>query len=471
MNKLVTTLKIFLFLFISQMAGAESFLEIENPNIWDRKWQIKTGIYRVMKSGQIGIVDENDKILVPVLYDQVYDLDEEGYVRVLKDMKIGLFHLEKGLILPVEYDQIWPFEDKRTKVLKDKHFGYINPDGSILIPVEYHHIWSFEDGYAKVMKNGKIGLINIEGHIVLPPVYMEIEILASDRIKVIDEDEIFFVDSSGKYIGTEEKDAKEKQNTDDSKLTAPRISYSASSDDIQSESNHKQTKKVIHKKHYTTSYYNYRFRGNLKGINLGLSGLMKSGFKEGMPEGYEALAPIHSKSLVFSIYPFQKSLTLIGPNAGIVTALGLEFQNYRFNPEKFNEINQLVNEWFPFTNENPDVKKSKLVNLYLNVPLMLELKINDGRARHTALYLSAGIIGSLHLKSHTKIVYYGEDGRSNTRKKHDSFDINTFHYSYLLRAGVKQIGIFATYSPQSVFRKGKGPEVYPYSVGISYNFY
>jgi len=53
-------------------------------------------------------------------------------------------------------------------------------------------------------------------------------------------------------------------------------------------------------------------------------------------------------------------------------------------------------------------------------------------------------------------------------KDRSSFNINAFEYAATARVGYKDVGLFATYSLTPLFESGKGPELTPFSIGISF---
>jgi hypothetical protein len=140
--------------------------------------------------------------------------------------------------------------------------------------------------------------------------------------------------------------------------------------------------------------------------------------------------------------------------------MGLNFNNYRFdNPytlQKGTNITEAVSL-------NPDgLSKTKLAISYLNVPLLFEFQIpvnqNEGR-----LFVNAGLVGGVKIGSHTKVKY------GDTKDKDRSgFNLNSFKYAATARVGYKDISLYATYSLNPLFQTGKGPELTPFTVGISF---
>jgi len=70
-------------------------------------------------------------------------------------------------------------------------------------------------------------------------------------------------------------------------------------------------------------------------------------------------------------------------------------------------------------------------------------------------YFSGGIIGGLKLGSHTKVKL-----NSYKEKAHVDFNISTF------RIGYRGINRFGTYYYTTFFKGNRGPEMFPFTIGI-----
>ncbi len=125
-----------------------------------------------------------------------------------------------------------------------------------------------------------------------------------------------------------------------------------------------------------------------------------------------------------------------------------------------------------------------LFNLYDNSWILSKkaIKKND-------FYISAGLIGSLRINSHSKRYYdelnkefdvlqYDKQTQDFVKigtatspdypkvKKFDDFYLNPFRLDATARIGWGRVNLFATYALTPMFRKNKGPELYPWSIGI-----
>ncbi len=165
----------------------------------------------------------------------------------------------------------------------------------------------------------------------------------------------------------------------------------------------------------------------------------------------------HNKSMEVNINLFKHSIGLQKNNndIGLVTGLGLNFNNYRFS----NNIT-LKNEGgyvAPIVITDPGLQKTKLSTSYLTVPLLLEIQQPGG----PGLWMSAGVIGGIKMASHTKVKI------NNTKEKdHNDFNINPFRGGATARLGYKGFYIFGTYYFTPFFKDGRGPAMEPFTIGF-----
>ena len=94
---------------------------------------------------------------------------------------------------------------------------------------------------------------------------------------------------------------------------------------------------------------------------------------------------------------------------------------------------------------------------------MLELQLPV--TGNSTINLGAGVIGAVKLGSHTKVVYY-DDGKQKERTS-DDFSLNVLRYGVTARAGYEMIQVYGTCYLSQLFENGKGPELYPFEVGIA----
>jgi len=151
---------------------------------------------------------------------------------------------------------------------------------------------------------------------------------------------------------------------------------------------------------------------------------------------------------------------------GLVTGMGLEISNYHF--DKGNNIYENaagnIEEYdITVTKPNASVDKSKLKTTYLTVPALLEFQVPMGKEK---FYISGGVIGGVKIGSKTKMVYTVNGDKQKDKVK-DDFNLRSLRYGYTAQIGFDNISLYATYYPTSLFEDNKGPELYPFAIGIS----
>lgn len=122
---------------------------------------------------------------------------------------------------------------------------------------------------------------------------------------------------------------------------------------------------------------------------------------------------------------------------------------------------------------------------YLEVPVLLEFQTNRYR-KTNSFHITAGMVFGLRIISHTKryvndlnkefllvdlgtgeTVLTGRSSGDNKPKKWDDFHLNPFKADATVRIGWGWVNLFGTYSITTLFREDKGPELYPFSVGLT----
>jgi hypothetical protein len=207
------------------------------------------------------------------------------------------------------------------------------------------------------------------------------------------------------------------------------------------------------------------FDGHLGGIELGFNSYSTGqwGRNPVMAESYLDLNT--AKSTNFNIISPPVSLGL-SRHFGIVSALGVSFNNYRFdgNNSVISGDGGILEPYYPADGIN--YEKSKLATVYGVLPVMLEVQIPV--THRSTLNIGAGVIGAVKLGSHTKVVYYS-DGKQKD-KNHDDFSLNVLRYGVTARAGYEMVHVYGTCYLSQMFEKGKGPELYPFEVGLAMTF-
>jgi hypothetical protein len=211
---------------------------------------------------------------------------------------------------------------------------------------------------------------------------------------------------------------------------------------------------------------NDRFKGHLGGLELGLNSLLTDFWSTTLkPEdNYFNLNTAKSYTWNISLPCLSLGFTR---HFGIASTLGINFNKYRFdgNNSIVEDENGVVGPSYPA--EGITYSKSKLVTTYATLPVIFEAQIPLSNSNHT-INLGAGVIGAAKLGSHTKVVYY--TGGKEKEKHKDDFSLNTFRWGATGRIGYEFFQIYGTCYFTSMFESEKGPELYPFEIGIAFTF-
>lgn len=176
------------------------------------------------ETGKTGL-KKDEKIIVPVAYDNVLSLGYEGLFQVQLGEKTGFIDAENRIVIPFEYDvdtlnvvgQVFEiaerpdgiqealisssparcgFWDGLCAVVKNGKYGYINKKAQTIIPFIYDGACSFSNGYAIVIKNNKYGVIDTNGKLVVEFIYdwLSRSIHGGDIIYKIENGDEFYLD-------------------------------------------------------------------------------------------------------------------------------------------------------------------------------------------------------------------------------------------------------------------------------------
>jgi hypothetical protein len=197
------------------------------------------------------------------------------------------------------------------------------------------------------------------------------------------------------------------------------------------------------------------------GFDAGLNMLL--GANEAHVDGavnYMELRPLRSWNFNFNIADVGVAFNR-NHIAGLYTGIGLGWNNYSFeNPIRlFKGEDGLEHEFIDESVEGR-LKKSKLGVLYIQAPLMIEVRPTR------SMFIAAGVTGGIRVDTWTKVKFMDRFKEKN----HSDYYVNLLKLDATLRAGGNDMGFFASYNLLPLFVKGKGPDTHTFNVGFSLLF-
>jgi hypothetical protein len=206
------------------------------------------------------------------------------------------------------------------------------------------------------------------------------------------------------------------------------------------------------------------FIGHWAGLEFGFNGFMDKNQSLSLKGNLALLDLKQARSWNINLNFMQYSIGFGNDKIGLLTGMGLEFNNYHFlNPISLKVVDGKTVIDSAYIKGNFEVSKSKLSTTHLTIPLLLEFQIPTSDHKNR-IFISGGIIGGLRIGAHTKVIY--DNGGRQKEKNRSDFNLSTFRYGFTARIGYKAIKLFANYYPVSLIEKDKGPEVYPFSIGL-----
>ncbi|MCT4647204.1 MAG: PorT family protein [Carboxylicivirga sp.] len=211
-----------------------------------------------------------------------------------------------------------------------------------------------------------------------------------------------------------------------------------------------------------------KFKGHWAGCDLGFNGYVTSDFSTDLPADDIFMDLNASKSVMFSINFLQYNIGLQKNknNFGMVLGAGMSFYNYRTDQPYYfvrdEETGETVGEKLP---ADRTVEKNKITTTFINIPMLFEWQIPESEPFHR-FYISAGPYCGFKIGGHTKMVYK-EGGDRVKDKGRDNINLSAFQYGAMVRVGYRFINLYATYNFSTFYTENRGPELYPFTIGLS----
>ena len=203
------------------------------------------------------------------------------------------------------------------------------------------------------------------------------------------------------------------------------------------------------------------FRNNWSGFEMGINGYLTPDNSLSLTGDGEYIDLRYNKSVVVNLNFWQQSFPLVSNNLGLVTGLGLGFNNYRFDNQTRIVYNREGLDFYEDTINS--ITKNKLTLTWINLPLLLEYQ-TQGRG-YERFHIAGGMIVGTRIGTHAKYVT-DDAGKKRKEKDYHDFHVPPFRFDLTGRIGWGRINLFATYSLNNLFKDDKGPELVPFSVGI-----
>lgn len=229
-----------------------------------------------------------------------------------------------------------------------------------------------------------------------------------------------------------------------------------------------------------------KFNGHWAGIDFGWNGYVNNSFTMDFGPGNQYLDMNTARSLMLNLNPFELNVNICKNKFGFTSGLGFSLNNYYYSgsytligdSSRLMAFNTIDND-----GKTVGMRVNKLFVSYITVPLLFEYQTNPGH-RLNSFHITAGVIGALRLETYQKQRLYqwqdtyflaDAEGRKIASfyadqpviRNHDPYHMNPFKLDATMRIGWSYLNLFATYSLTPMYQKNKGPELYPWTIGIT----
>ena len=126
--------------------------------------------YRARKDGVYGVVDINDRVIVPFEHTFVGNMNEDIIV-VSKDKMFGCYDKDGKIVVPLEYEEIREYVGGMARIRFKNRFGFIDKKGEMVVAPFSDEVENFSEGFTLVNIKGKMGFVSLAGDWIAPPMY------------------------------------------------------------------------------------------------------------------------------------------------------------------------------------------------------------------------------------------------------------------------------------------------------------
>ncbi|MFT4754479.1 MAG: hypothetical protein ACI85Q_002038 [Salibacteraceae bacterium] len=231
---------------------------------------------------------------------------------------------------------------------------------------------------------------------------------------------------------------------------------------ITNETNKTSKSKVSTK---TVSIFSQKRNRVWQGFEIGFTGVSYTPeFNTEVPAGSEFFEPIVSSSINWAINPFELDIRIIGEYLKFSTGLGYTARNFTLANNYL-----LEKEGSGVTTGAQDatrkLDRNRFRTGYITIPAMLYF--NSNKNPQKAFRMGGGIVYGARIFEAYRLKY-DQNGHHSKEKYNGGYNANPILLDLRAVVGYGGINLYATYSTKGLFNPGFGPEVYPYTVGISF---
>lgn len=210
------------------------------------------------------------------------------------------------------------------------------------------------------------------------------------------------------------------------------------------------------------NFFEDDFSGHWAGFDVGLNTLLNAEYS-GYDSEFMDISVLQSYSFHLNIFQYSVGLQRNRNNLGLVTGIGFQMQDYRLNDSITLEknINGIIQ---PKVFNLGEHQKSVLTVFSVLVPVLAEYQVPINNYKNR-LYFSGGMFFGYRIGSYTKIKYRTD--HTEKLKITGNYSLNDFRYGIMARMGYRWFNVYAMYELSGLYEEKLGPEMHPFTFGIT----
>lgn len=216
------------------------------------------------------------------------------------------------------------------------------------------------------------------------------------------------------------------------------------------------------------------------GMELGMNSFVTADGRIGDGPESGPLQLNNAKSRFFAINFLERKFEFGTNHIGLFTGMGIEFLNYRLSENNTLQFNG--DSTYAVAMDSPDLRKNKLRQIGLRVPLMLEFNTNRARlplnageleakpdwsfSRKNNFHLAVGLVGSWYFDTMYK-QKFSEGGESKKLRTKASYNLLPYRVAARGQIGFGSLNLFAEYALTPMFEQGTAPDLRGLNIGLT----
>lgn len=163
---------------------------------------------------KVGVINAQKQVLIKPIFRSINWRANHYVVQTTRDSlissgefrgsrgvitKYGLYDLAGKIVIPCKYDYLSWLDDSLLVMQLNNQQALFNVTGQALTPFEYKVISEFHEGLARVVKGGLHGFINHAGKLVIPPRFLLSEPFTNGLAMVMIDNKWGAIDHQGGY--------------------------------------------------------------------------------------------------------------------------------------------------------------------------------------------------------------------------------------------------------------------------------